>query len=105
MQFKIQHSYNVLLKTLEITICGVTETLHMSYNQGSGLVAVNCNRNISIRNSKFNHNCEAVTSTYTGGNVILSYESTNEEETNIELTKSHLSHCHTDNSGGLSVII
>ena len=136
MQFRIENAYNISLRCLEILRCGVingvhnfshpsltpssafglynirtviVDNVHISYSQGSGLVALNCFESIVLKNSKFDQNCKVVEgkgdkNNYYG-NVFLDYETIDEEETEVEVLDSHFSNCYGGGgySGGLNI--
>ena len=134
MQFGIENAYNISLRCLEILRCGVisdvhkfshpslaqpsafglynirtviVDNVHISYSQGSGLVALNCFESIILKNSKFDQNCKVVEGKgdENYGNVFLDYEAIDEGETKVEIVDSHFSNCYGGGgySGGLNI--
>ena len=81
------------------------DNVHISYSQGSGLVALNCFESIILKNSKFDQNCKVVEGKGDKecGNVFLDIE----KETKVEVLDSHFSNCYGGGgySGGLNIDI
>ena len=130
MQFGIENAHNISLRCLEILRCGVisgvhnfshpslappsafglynirtviVDNVHISYSQGSGLVALNCFESIILKNSKFDQNCKVVEGKgdENCSNVYLDIEG----ETKLEVLDSYFSNCHGGGgySGGLNI--
>ena len=122
MSFRIENACNVSVTNLNILRCGsaslpaillqnvqlvLLDTMHITYSEGSGLVAENCLPSIKIMNSKFDHNCEVYyrgIRKYTYGNVFIRYAIRN-RETKVEIVNTIFSNCNGNGgySGGLTI--